>query len=78
LSSIRPIIGKVISFDARRGLGTITDRAGVEFDFHATALADGSRQVAPGTEVVFVVVAGDRGRYEAAGVTAATVAGPAR
>ena len=66
---MNPSLGRVTSFDARRGLGTVTDAAGVEFDFHATALVDGSRRVEPGTEVTFSVVAGHRGRYEARGVS---------
>jgi cold shock CspA family protein len=55
----------VTAFDARRGLGTVTDAAGVEFEFHATAIVDGSRLIDPGTEVTFCLVPGDRGRYEA-------------
>ena len=65
----RPFFGRVASFDARRGLGTITDATGSTFDFHATAILDGSRQIEPGTDVSFVVVPGHRGRYEASGVT---------
>ncbi len=63
--SLRPFFGRVTSFDPRRGLGTVTDVDGATFDFHATAILDGSRQIAPGTEVSFVVVPGYRGRYEA-------------
>jgi len=59
----------VTTFDARRGWGTVTDSAGVEFEFHATAIADGSRRIDPGTNVGFAVVAGHRGRYEARDVT---------
>ena len=67
--SHRPYSGRVTSFDARRGLGTVTDAEGSSFDFHATAILDGSRQIEPGTEVTFVVVPGHRGRYEASGLT---------
>jgi cold shock CspA family protein len=67
--SHRPFCGRVTSFDAQRGLGTITDAAGSTFDFHATAILDGSRQIEPGTDVSFVVVPGHRGRYEASGLT---------
>ena len=38
------LLGRVTSFDARRGLGTVTDVDGAAFDFHATAIA---RRVAP-------------------------------
>jgi hypothetical protein len=46
----------------------VTDARGVEFDFHATALVDGSRLIDPGTPVAFAVTPGHRGRYEAAGL----------
>jgi cold shock CspA family protein len=46
----------------------VTDEAGVEFDFHATAILDGSRRIEAGTEVSFVVRPGHRGRYEARAV----------
>jgi cold shock CspA family protein len=57
--------GQVTAFDARRGWGTVTDPEGAEFEFHATALADGSRRIDAGAEVCFSVAAGHRGRYEA-------------
>ncbi|MGP0029019.1 MAG: hypothetical protein ACLPVF_00765 [Acidimicrobiales bacterium] len=62
-------VGRVTAFDARRGLGTVADREGVAYGFHATAIADGSRTIAIGTEVGFLVVPGHRGRYEARAVT---------
>jgi cold shock CspA family protein len=62
-------LGHVTAFDARRGWGTVTDTQGAAFDFHATAIADGSRRIALGTEVSFVVAPGHRGRYEARGLT---------
>jgi cold shock CspA family protein len=68
-SSRRPFSGRVTSFDARRGWGTVTDAAGTVLDFHATAILDGSRRIEPGTEVSFVVVPGHRGRYEATGLS---------
>ena len=61
--------GRVTSFDPRRGWGAVTDSVGAEFEFHATAIADGSRQIDPGATVVFDVVPGHRGRYEARGLT---------
>jgi cold shock CspA family protein len=66
---LSPSIGRVTSFDARRGLGTVTDAAGVEYDFHATAIADGSRRIDPGTPVSFIVRPGHQGRYEAGALT---------
>jgi cold shock CspA family protein len=60
-----PRAGRVTSFDARRGIGTVADVDGTPFDFHATAIADGSRAIDEGAEVSFTVVPGHRGRYEA-------------
>jgi cold shock CspA family protein len=65
----RPFLGRVTSFDARRGLGTVTDVDGDSYDFHATAIGDGSRRIDPGTDVSFVVRPGHRGRYEAGALT---------
>ena len=66
----RPSIGRVTSFDAARGLGTVVDSRGDAFDFHATAIADGSRAIEVGTAVTFAVVPGRRGRYEAGALIA--------
>jgi CspA family cold shock protein len=60
-----PHSGRVASFDPTRGLGTVTDEAGTPFDFHATAVADGSRTIAVGTAVTFTLAPGHGGRYEA-------------
>jgi len=43
----------------------VTNDAGEAFDFHATAIADGSRTIDVGTDVAFVVAPGHRGRDEA-------------
>lgn len=54
------------SFDPGRGMGTVSeDGAGDVFEFHATAIADGSRTVETGSTVFFSVAPGHRGRYEA-------------
>ena len=60
-----PRHGRVTSFDPVRGLGTVTDDAGTGYGFHATAVADGSRRIEVGTDVMFVVAPGHRGVYEA-------------
>jgi cold shock CspA family protein len=60
-----PHHGRVASFDPARGLGAVADDDGSSYDFHATAIADGSRRIAVGTTVVFTVRPGHRGRYEA-------------
>ena len=50
---------------ADAGLGTVDGDDGTSFDFHATAIADGSRDIEEGAAVIFTVAAGLRGRYEA-------------
>jgi CspA family cold shock protein len=64
-----PRNGVVTEFDEPRGLGTVQADDGASFPFHCTALADGTRDVAVGTRVVFSVAAGHGGRYEARAVT---------
>lgn len=46
--------GVVESFDTRVGWGQITDEDGISVGFHAIEIADGSRDIAVGTPVVFV------------------------
>jgi cold shock CspA family protein len=60
--------GVVVAFDEHRGCGTVRAADGRELFFHCTAIADGTRQVAVGGEVVFVVVPGHGGQWEAADV----------
>jgi cold shock CspA family protein len=60
-----PHLGRVASFDAARGLGTVTDDAGNVFAFHATAIADGSRRIDVGTRVSYSLAPGHGGRHEA-------------
>ncbi len=56
----------MVRFDDAAGLGVVVDDAtGAEHGFHCTAIADGSRTIAEGTSVRFVVVPGHRGRWEA-------------
>jgi cold shock CspA family protein len=69
-----PRRGRIDRFDKARGLGMVIDAEGSGFEFHATAIADGSRDVEPGTDVVFVAKPGHRGRYEAAGISPVTAA----
>lgn len=66
---VRSRTGTVLSFDSDRGWGRLVgDGDGAEFDFHCTAVADGSRQVPVGARVSFVVVPGDHGRWQAGAV----------
>jgi cold shock CspA family protein len=60
-----PHHGRVASFDPTRGLGEVADDDGSSYDFHATAIASGSRRIDVGTTVVFIVTPGHGGRYEA-------------
>ena len=58
--------GRVTAFDVDKGYGTVTGEDGVARFFHCTQIADGSRDIAVGTDVTFQVVAGHLGRWEAA------------
>ena len=58
--------GIVRSFDAARGVGVVTvDDEGIDYPFHCTAIADGTRTIEPGTRVRFEITAG-LGHWEAA------------
>jgi cold shock CspA family protein len=61
--------GIVAAFDDAAGFGAVRDDDGNEHFFHCTAIADGTRTIAVGTAVTFVVVPGRRGRWEAAAVS---------
>jgi CspA family cold shock protein len=75
--SAGPHLGRVASFDSTRGLGSVLDEEGTTFGFHATAIADGSRDIAVGTDVTFVVAPGHGGRYEARSLAPASHQRPA-
>jgi cold shock CspA family protein len=60
--------GTVARFDAASGLGEITGADGATYPFHATVITDGTRTIAVGTAVEFVVTAGHLGRWEATAV----------
>jgi cold shock CspA family protein len=60
-----PRLGRVASFDAARGLGTVEDMEGTAYGFHAAAIADGTRRIDVGTPVSFTVAPGHGGRCEA-------------
>ena len=70
MSSVAPlpvVRGRVAAFDEHRGLGEVETVAdGVVLAFHCTAVADGSRSIAPGAVVDFRVVTGPIGILEAA------------
>lgn len=57
--------GVVVSFDDPRGLGVVRSDDGVEYPFHCTAIADGSRVIEVDAVVTYRVSAGRLGRWEA-------------
>ena len=57
--------GRVEAFDEQHGTGVVIAESGERFPFHSTAIADGTRVIAVGTEVRFDVTPG-LGRWEAA------------
>jgi cold shock CspA family protein len=61
--------GTVSAFDEHRGLGEITGADGTRYPFHCIAIADGTRTIEVGADVVFEVVPGCLGRWEAAAIT---------
>jgi cold shock CspA family protein len=58
--------GRVVAFDDHRGLGEVEDHEGRRVRFHCTAIADGTRTIPVGTDVVFRMVTGPIGTVEAA------------
>ena len=68
LPELAPQRGEVIAYDAAAGYGTIRGSDGLEWWFHCTAIADGSRLIAVGASGVFSLVPGRSGRWEAVGI----------
>ena len=62
-------LGQVTAYDEARAVGEVTDGHGGRWGFHCSAVADGSRSIAVGTPVAFVVQPGHHGRWEATAVT---------
>jgi CspA family cold shock protein len=60
----------VESFDGHTGLGRVRSRDGHLFPFHCTEIVDGTRDIAVGTAVEFVVAPGQLGTWEARAVAA--------
>ena len=59
------LFGTVTEFDEPLGLGVLSGDGGAEHPFHCTAIADGSRSIAVGTEVSFRLAPARGGRHEA-------------
>jgi cold shock CspA family protein len=62
-----PLLGFVASFDDPRGIGVV-ESGDRRFDFHCTAITDGSRRIAEGASVALTVDAGHLGRLQASSV----------
>ena len=60
--------GRVVVFDAERGLGEIEEPDGTRRAFHCTQVADGSRTVPVGAVVRYVLVPSSLGAWEASEV----------
>ena len=56
--------GFVATYDHDAGYGTVGDGIG-RWEFHCTSIADGSRNIEPGTAVWFTLRPGRRGVWEA-------------
>ena len=65
------MLGAVTDFDDAVGLGLVTTDDDVEYPFHCTAIADGTRTIAEATAVRFEGVAGRMGRWEATAISPA-------
>ena len=61
--------GTVVAFDEHGGHGEVEAEDGRRLFFHCTAVSGGGRAIPVGSRVVFRVVPGHRGRWEAAAVT---------
>jgi cold shock CspA family protein len=68
--------GRVATFDDHRGRGEVEARGGLRFPFHCTAIADGSRTIAEGTDVQFQLMIGPLGKLEAIAIAPAGRLGP--
>ena len=62
------VAGVVAEFEEDRGTGAVEDGQGRRIFFHCTAIADGSRSIAAGAAVSFLVQPGHLGRWEAADI----------
>lgn len=67
LARDRDLTGTVVEFEPDVGLGAIETEAGERHVFHCIEIADGSRDIATGTNVSFDLLA-KFGRHEAANI----------
>jgi cold shock CspA family protein len=61
--------GRIATFDDHVGRGEIEARGGMRFPFHCTAIADGTRTIAPDTPVKFRLRPGPLGALEATAIS---------
>lgn len=55
----------MVRYDEHAGHGVVRSDEGEDLFFHCTQIDDGTRTIDEGAAVHFVVVAGQRGRWEA-------------
>jgi cold shock CspA family protein len=67
--------GTVVRFDDDTGLGVVEVDGAGQVPFHCTAIADGTRTIAPGTSVACRLGATHLGGVEAVGLVALAPAG---
>jgi len=60
--------GVVAEFDDEKGFGSVEAEDGERLFFHCTAIADGTRTIAPDTPVRFRLVIGPLGALEASAI----------
>jgi cold shock CspA family protein len=60
--------GVIETFDDAAGLGVVRGADGRAYPFHCTQLADGTRTVPEGVDVIIQVRAGHLGRWEATAI----------
>lgn len=61
--------GTVFSFNFHEGLGSVVDEKNNVYDFHCTAIADGSRNISIGESVSFCLQPAMNGIWEATSIT---------
>ena len=57
--------GTVEAFDEAAGLGTVRGADGAAYPFHCTQIVGGTRTIPEGVAVIFQVVPGHQGQWEA-------------
>lgn len=58
-------LGAVVAFDEARGIGAVRDDEGATRAFHCTQIVGGTRSIAVGVRVRYVLTPGALGEWEA-------------